>query len=184
MNIIAPNIPSHTVCIGLPHSLQIRFKATKGCSSHFPHLVQVTLIFLSMTRIRLLESEMINYFCLSIGSHFPLALADLTHVFPVTPSTSSEPEVPSSLYLSGLVKLKRRIAARTATTPSLNCVLVILKEIRRQCVSAVKNSNSEDKLLRLVFINCNTSNEKKHNANSADNINKFIPTTHVRIRRQ
>ena len=60
MNIITPNIPSHTVCIGFPHSLQIRLKATKGWSSHFPQEVQVTLIFPSMTKMRLLRRRDAN----------------------------------------------------------------------------------------------------------------------------
>jgi len=66
------------------------------------------------------------------------------HIFPVIPSTSLYGEVALSLpsvvvstkvYRFGLVILYRRIAAKIATTPSLNCVLVILREIRRQCKS-------------------------------------------------
>ena len=46
-----------------------------------------------------------------------------THTFPVTPSITVVPEPP--VYLSGLVRLWRRIAVRINSAPSLNCVLVI-----------------------------------------------------------
>ena len=46
-----------------------------------------------------------------------------THTFPVTPSITVFPEPP--VYLSGLVRLWRRIAARINSAPRLKCVLDI-----------------------------------------------------------
>ena len=47
------------------------------------------------------------------------------HTFPVTPSTRVNGVPGCKVYRFGLVRLYKRIAAKMAATPSLNCVLVM-----------------------------------------------------------